>query len=100
MDFDAGDLEQEEFLGQLDLFTIRTKVRLDAAKHKELTIAGHSSCGCWALLLNAEGQIDFGPRCTTDFLHSGYSMELETETKIAVTYDGFKGTIYINDEIV
>jgi len=41
-----------------------TKIKVAESNNgKPITIAGHSSCGCWALLLNEKGQIDFEIRC-------------------------------------
>lgn len=59
-------------------FTIRTAVKLlKSPKGKVLTILGHSSCGCWALLLNAEGILTFGPRCDENVVSSGYHLPVE-----------------------
>jgi len=57
---------------------------------------GHSSCGCWALVINDNGILEFKLRCEKFSFKSGYSMYLETDTHIAVTYNGLDISFYIN----
>lgn len=67
-----------DMVSGLKEFTIRTAVKLlKAPGGKELTILGHSSCGCWALLLNVEGILTFGPRCDENIISSGYHLPVD-----------------------
>lgn len=84
-------------MSNIEEFTIITKVKVEESnKGKPVTIAGHSSCGCWALILNEKGSIDFEIRCEGVIFNSGFSMALNTDTTIVVTYDGSEASFYIN----
>lgn len=88
-------------VSNLETFMIHTKVKL--AKQpggKVRTIVGHSTCGCWALLLAATGEITFGIRCEDVTLKTGYSMPVEADTDIKMTYDGTMAIILINNEVI
>lgn len=63
---------------------------------KPVTIAGHSSCGCWALVVNDKGQLDFEIRCDGIIFKSGFSMPLMTEVTVVVTYDGSEASFFVN----
>jgi len=53
---DTKDLPGVANIGKIETFTIFTKVRLTESNDgKPVTIAGHSSCGCWALVVNDKG---------------------------------------------
>jgi len=86
-----------EYVGNMEQFTIITKVRVyDVSTGLPMTILGHSSCGCWGLLINEDGQLDFEVRCDGTVFSSGFSMYLGADVVIAVTYDGTTADFYIN----
>jgi hypothetical protein len=94
---DTKELPGNENVGTIESFTIMTKVRLTEDNNGNvLTIAGHSSCGCWALVINEKGGIDFEMRCDGIIFSSGFSMPLMTDVAIAVTYDGSEAAFYVN----
>jgi len=53
---DTKELPGNENVGTIETFTIMAKARLsEDLSGNVLTIAGHSSCGCWALVINEKG---------------------------------------------
>jgi len=74
---DTSILPGVELVSNIEEFSIMTKIKVAESNNgKPITIAGHSSCGCWALLLNERGQIDFEVRCEGVVFSSGFSMAL------------------------
>lgn len=77
-----------------------TKIKLEKSpKGKPLTIFSHSSCGCYALMLESNGQLSFGSRCG-NMIKSGFSMSLETDVNVAITYDGVILNFYVDGNLV
>lgn len=101
---DVDNIPGTDMLSNLDIFTIFTKVKLTKSpKGKQLTILSHSSCGCWHLFISDDGEISFGTRCGsigTDIIKSGYTMLIEEDVSIVVTYDGVVLEIWVNGEKV
>jgi len=78
IDLDTEELPGADMLSNLEHFTMYTSFMLDKAPGgKELTIVSHSSCNCWALMLDADGELVFGSRCTTSIIKTGFNMPLE-----------------------
>lgn len=67
-------------VANLKEFTIRAAVLLEKSPNgKPITIVSHSSCDCWGLLINEEGELTFGPRCNDSIVRSGYHIKLAIE---------------------
>lgn len=56
----------------------------------------HSNVGCWAVMINSEGQLQFSARGKTPIFMAQYTMPLNTEVFFAVTFDGALVTFYVD----
>jgi hypothetical protein len=46
--------------------------------------------------MNSKGELTFGVRCEDSVIKSGYSIPIEEDVEVVVTYDGVKADIYAN----
>jgi uncharacterized membrane protein YgcG len=49
--------------------------------------------------MNSKGELTFGVRCEDSVVKSGYSIPIEEDVEVVVTYDGVKADIYANKSL-
>ena len=81
-------MPNEESTAFLTTMSIVLKVKMKKNTGNDQTLVSHSSCGCYALIINVENEVIFKSRCKEDEFLSGYQMPLDYFVTIILTYDG------------
>lgn len=80
-------------------FSFLLKVEMLKSGGKDQTLLAYDGCGGLAFICNAEDELVVKVNCGDLEFKSGYVMPLNTAVLLAITYDGFTLSLWVDDKI-